>query len=69
METRTFDEQVRLEASSDPAAVKGAELVLFCVKSMDTERPDRRSRRTSARTPWCCACRTGSTTPSACAPC
>jgi 2-dehydropantoate 2-reductase len=37
METRTFDEHVRLAASSDPAAVKGADLVLFCVKSTDTE--------------------------------
>ena len=33
METRSFDERVRLAASSDPAAVKGANLVLFCVKS------------------------------------
>jgi 2-dehydropantoate 2-reductase len=38
METTTFDEHVRLTASSDPAAVKGAQLVLFCVKSGDTER-------------------------------
>ena len=38
METRTFDEQVRLAASSDAAAVKGADLVLFCVKSTDTEK-------------------------------
>jgi len=37
METRSFDEHVRLAASSDPAAVKGADLVLFCVKSTDTE--------------------------------
>lgn len=37
METRTFDEHVRLAASGDPAAVKGADLVLFCVKSTDTE--------------------------------
>ncbi|QHJ01345.1 2-dehydropantoate 2-reductase [Xylophilus rhododendri] len=37
LETRSFDEQVRLEASSDPAAVAGAQLVLFCVKSTDTE--------------------------------
>jgi len=37
METRSFDERVRLAASSDPAAVKGANLVLFCVKSTDTE--------------------------------
>lgn len=37
METRSFDEHVRLAASSEPAAVKGADLVLFCVKSTDTE--------------------------------
>jgi 2-dehydropantoate 2-reductase len=37
MDTKTFDERVRVQASSDPAAVKGAQLVLFCVKSLDTE--------------------------------
>jgi 2-dehydropantoate 2-reductase len=37
METRTFDEHVRLAASSEPSAIQGAELVLFCVKSTDTE--------------------------------
>jgi 2-dehydropantoate 2-reductase len=37
METRTFDERVRVAASSDPAAVRGAGLVLFSVKSTDTE--------------------------------
>ena len=37
METRTFDEQVRLAASTDPGAVKDADVVLFCVKSTDTE--------------------------------
>jgi 2-dehydropantoate 2-reductase len=37
METTKFDERVRLAASSDPSAVKGAQLVLFCVKSADTE--------------------------------
>jgi 2-dehydropantoate 2-reductase len=37
METRTFDEQVPLQASTVPAAVQGADLVLFCVKSTDTE--------------------------------
>lgn len=36
MDTKTFDEHVRLKASSDPAAVKGSQLVLFCVKSGDT---------------------------------
>ena len=37
METSTFDEHVPLAASSDPAAVRDAGLVLFSVKSMDTE--------------------------------
>lgn len=37
METTTFDEHVCLNASSDPSAVQGAQLVLFCVKSLDTE--------------------------------
>lgn len=37
MQTRTFDEHVRLAASPDASAVQGADLVLFCVKSTDTE--------------------------------
>ncbi|MDB5873473.1 MAG: ketopantoate reductase [Ramlibacter sp.] len=37
MEAKTFDAQVRLAASTDPAAVRGAGVVLFCVKSADTE--------------------------------
>ena len=37
MDTKTFDERVRLEASSEPSSVRGAKLVLFCVKSTDTE--------------------------------
>jgi 2-dehydropantoate 2-reductase len=37
MQTRSFDEQVRLHASADVAAAKDADLILFCVKSTDTE--------------------------------
>lgn len=37
METKTFDESVRLSASTSASAVQGADLVLFCVKSTDTE--------------------------------
>ena len=37
MQTKSFDEHVRLSASSDASAVQGAQLVLFCVKSTDTE--------------------------------
>lgn len=32
-----FDEQVKVDASTEPEAVRGARLVLFCVKSTDTE--------------------------------
>jgi 2-dehydropantoate 2-reductase len=37
METRTFDEQVRLAAVDDPAGAAEADVVLFSVKSTDTE--------------------------------
>jgi 2-dehydropantoate 2-reductase len=37
MDTKTFNERVRLASSTDPSAVQGADLVLFSVKSMDTE--------------------------------
>jgi 2-dehydropantoate 2-reductase len=37
LEAQTFDEHVRLSASTDASAVQGAQLVLFCVKSTDTE--------------------------------
>lgn len=36
MDTKSFDERVRLAASSEARAVQGAKLVLFCVKSTDT---------------------------------
>ena len=37
LETAHFDESVRLAASPDASAVQGADVVLFCVKSTDTE--------------------------------
>jgi 2-dehydropantoate 2-reductase len=37
METKTFDKHVRLDASTEAGAAKGSDLVLFCVKSTDTE--------------------------------
>jgi 2-dehydropantoate 2-reductase len=37
LETKTFDGQVKLGASTQADAVRGADLVLFCVKSTDTE--------------------------------
>src|SRR6201987_2086853 len=37
LETQTFDERIRVSASTERRAVQGAQLVLFCVKSADTE--------------------------------
>lgn len=37
LDTQSFKEQVRLQACPNPSAVAGATLVLFCVKSTDTE--------------------------------
>jgi 2-dehydropantoate 2-reductase len=37
LETRAFDVHVPLAASTEASAVQGADLVLFCVKSTDTE--------------------------------
>jgi 2-dehydropantoate 2-reductase len=37
MQTLKFDERVRVAASTEPAAVAGHDVVLFCVKSGDTE--------------------------------
>lgn len=36
LETQMFDDRVRVEASTDPSAVAGADVVLFCVKSIDS---------------------------------
>ena len=41
MDTLTFQERVAAEASSDPAAVAGADVVLFCVKGQDNEASSR----------------------------
>ena len=37
LQTQTFDEQIHLQANSDASAVQNADIVLFCVKSSDTE--------------------------------
>ncbi len=37
MQTTRFDERVPMDAATGPEAVAGADLVLFCVKSPDTE--------------------------------
>lgn len=36
MRTLTFEETVRVAVAGDPSALRGAELILFCVKSVDT---------------------------------
>ena len=36
-ETKTLNERIKAEGSTSPGAVRGAKLVLFCVKSTDTE--------------------------------
>jgi 2-dehydropantoate 2-reductase len=37
LETQTFDEHIRVSANTEGSAVQRAQLVLFCVKSNDTE--------------------------------
>jgi len=37
LDTQSFRERVRVQASTQPEGVQGAECVLFCVKSTDTE--------------------------------
>src|SRR5438477_4397753 len=37
LDTPSFQAHVPMEASTDPSAVQGARLVLFCVKSTDTD--------------------------------
>jgi len=37
LQTQTFEQRVAVQASSDASAVRGAQCVLFCVKSTDTE--------------------------------
>jgi 2-dehydropantoate 2-reductase len=37
LEAKAFTEHVPVRASTEPSAVEGADLVLFCVKSADTE--------------------------------
>jgi 2-dehydropantoate 2-reductase len=37
LETQAFDEHIRVSATTEASAVQAAQLVLFCVKSSDTE--------------------------------
>ena len=37
LQTQTFDEHIQVQASIEASAVRGADVVLFCVKSSDTE--------------------------------
>ena len=41
LETTSFDEFVRVDASTDVSTVAGADVVLFCVKSTDSEKTAR----------------------------
>lgn len=41
LDTVTFKERVAMNASTDPADVRDAEFVLFCVKTLDTEKAAR----------------------------
>jgi 2-dehydropantoate 2-reductase len=41
LDTVTFQEHVAVEASSDPAAAAGADVVLFCVKGVDNQAASR----------------------------
>lgn len=41
LQTQTFDDVVRVDADTDIAAVAGADVVLFCVKSTDSEKTAR----------------------------
>lgn len=41
LDTVTFQERVAVEASTDPAAVVGADVILFCVKGVDNEAASR----------------------------
>ncbi|MGE5640626.1 MAG: ketopantoate reductase family protein [Clostridia bacterium] len=38
LETKSFQERLRVQATREPSGLRGAELVLFSVKSQDTER-------------------------------
>src|ERR1700678_4333621 len=37
LETQTFDERIRVSASTEGSALQGAKLVLFCVRSPDPD--------------------------------
>src|SRR2546428_9459573 len=41
LESKAFDERVAMGAAEEPTAIRGAKLVLFSVKSPDTERASR----------------------------
>src|SRR3989442_11111436 len=41
LESKAFDERVAMRAAEEPTAIRGAKLVLFSVKSPDTERAGR----------------------------
>jgi hypothetical protein len=69
LETQTFDERIRVSASTEGRAVQSAQLVLFCVKSTDTEAVRLPSGRILRRMRWCCRYKTASRTRTDCARC
>lgn len=44
LQTQAFQASIRVQASTDPALVRSADIVLFCVKSTDTEHAGRLMR-------------------------
>jgi 2-dehydropantoate 2-reductase len=53
LDTLSFSERVRLQADTKPSGVQGAQCVLFCVKSTDTESAGQAMKPYLAPTPWC----------------
>src|ERR1700734_421958 len=66
LETQTFDERIRVSASTEGSAVRGAQLVLFCVKSTDTESGAASVKPHLRRMHWCCRYKTVSRTRTDC---
>ena len=66
LETQAFTERVRVAASTDASAADGAQWVLFCVKSTDTESAGRALAPHLAEGAVVLSLQNGRTTPSAC---
>ena len=66
LETQAFTERVRVAASTDASAADGAQWVLFCVKSTDTESAGRALAPHLAEGAVVLSLQNGVDTPSAC---